>query len=104
MNYRVKLFAATLTFLVVSSAHFVPHSAGAQIGGISEVTVAANRDNYLGLCPAEIRLKGQIKAQEPLGVVRHQFVHSDGTQSAVSQLTINGKGQFTVEETLRETA
>jgi len=36
--------------------------------------------------------------------VRYQFVHSDGTAGAISQLTIDRKDAFTVEETLRKDA
>jgi hypothetical protein len=104
MNYRLNLFAVTLVFLVVLSAHLVPNSASAQIYKITDLSIDVDLQNYSGRCPAEIRVKGQLRADGPLGVVRYQVVHSDGTQSAVSQLTINNKGQFTFEETLRKNA
>ncbi|PYT09242.1 MAG: hypothetical protein DMF60_02950, partial [Acidobacteria bacterium] len=104
MNYRLNLFATTLVFLVVISTDLVPHSASAQLGRISNLTIEADRPNYVGGCPTTIRLTGKFLANEPFGVVRYQFVHSDGTQSAISQLTIDRKDGFTVEETLRKEA
>lgn len=103
MNYRLNLFAVTLVFLVVLSVGLVPRSVSAQ-GMISGLEVAADRNEYLGPCPTEIKLRGKLQAAAPLGVVRYQFVHSDGTQSAVSQLAVNSKGVFNVEETLRKDA
>lgn len=47
MNYR--LFAGTtLAFLASFSAQIVPHSAGSQIGRISELSVAADHEDYSG--------------------------------------------------------
>src|SRR2546430_295747 len=103
MNHRFNLLATTLVFLIVLSTDLAPHSAGAQISWISDLSVAADRSDYSGPCPAEIKLKGQLKANvEMLGVVRYQFVHSDGTPGAISQITINHKGLYTVEDTLRQ--
>jgi len=102
MNYRLHLLATTLVFLIVLSAWLVPHPASAQAGGISNLTIAADRPNYTGTCPTQIILTGKLQANQPIGVVRYQFVHSDGTASAVSQLNIDRKDAFTVEETLRK--
>ena len=104
MTYRLSLFATTLVFLVVISTGLVPHSTSAQAWGISNLTIEADRSNYLGQCPTTIRLTGKFEANQPFGVVNYQFIHSDGTSSAVSHLTINAKGSFTVEETLRRDA
>ena len=104
MNYRLSLFATTLVFLVVLSADLVSYRARAQAWGISNLTIQADRPNYLGQCPTTIRLTGKFEANQPFGVVPYQFIHSDGTSSAVSHLTINAKGGFTVEETLRRDA
>ncbi len=102
MNYRLHLLATTLVFLIVLSAWLVPHPASAQAGGISNLAIAADRPNYTGTCPTQIILTGKLQANQPIGVVRYQFVHSDGTASAVSQLNIDRKDAFTVEETLRK--
>ncbi len=102
MNYRLHLLATTLVFLIVLSAWLVPHPASAQAGGISNLTIAADRPNYTGTCPTQVILTGKLQANQPFGVVRYQFVHSDGTASAVSQLNIDRKDAFTVEETLRK--
>jgi hypothetical protein len=104
MNYRFRLFAATLVVLLVLAAQLVPHFASAQANRITNVIIEVDRQSYSGPCPLEIRLKSRLTAEGPLGVVRYQFVHSDGTPSAVSQLTIDRKGEFTVVETLRKNA
>jgi hypothetical protein len=105
MNYRFDLLGAFLVLLfVVLAAHLVPPLATAQVNMISELSIEANRSDYSGPCPKEIKLKGKLKAEAVLGVVRYQFVHSDGTQGAISQLAINSKGVFTVEETLQKNA
>src|SRR5258708_32619955 len=104
MNYRLSLFATTLVFLVVLSADLVSYRARAQAWGISNLTIQADRPNYLGQCPTTIRLTGKFEANQPFGVVPYQFIHSDGTSSAVSHLTISAKGGFAVEETLRRDA
>jgi len=103
MNYRLSLFfGATLVLLIILSA-LTPRSAVAQAGPISELITSADHPDYAGTCPAEIRLKGQLRSNvETLGVVRYQFVHSDGTQGPISQITINHKGVYTLEETLRQ--
>ena len=104
MNYRLSLLATTLVFLVVFSADLLPRSARAQAWGISNLVIAADRPDYSGQCPTTIRLTGKFEANQPFGVVAYQFIHSDGTSSAVSHLTINAKGGFAVEETLRRDA
>jgi hypothetical protein len=104
MSYRLSLIATTLVFLIVLSAVFAHHSASAQSGRISNVTIEADRPNYAGPCPTAIRLTGKLQSNEPFGVVRYQFVHSDGTPGPVSQLNVNDKGGFTVEETLPKNA
>jgi hypothetical protein len=103
MNYRLSLFfGSTLVLLIILSA-LTPRSAVAQAGPISELITSADHPDYAGTCPAEIRLKGQLRSNvETLGVVRYQFVHSDGTQGPISQITINHKGVYTLEETLRQ--
>jgi len=104
MNYRFNLLSVCLVCLFsVSARYLVPHSVSAQ-GLISALTVGADRADYSGPCPVEIRLTGRLKAEAALGVVRYEFVHSNGTPSAVLQLTVNSAGVFTVEETLRQTA
>lgn len=105
MNYRIILLATPLVLLFGISAHFVPHSARAAVDDrLSEITLWADRAEYLGPCPREITLTGKIQAERPLGVVFYQFMHSDGTPSTQTQLTINSRGQFIVEERLRRTA
>src|SRR5205823_6723435 len=104
MNYRFRLFAATLVVLLVLAAQLVPHFASAQANRITNVIIEVDRQNYSGPCPMEIRLKGRLITEGPLGVIRYQFVHSDGTPSAASQLTIDHKGEFTIVETLRKNA
>src|SRR2546421_5118231 len=104
MNHRFNLLATTLVFLVVISTGLVPRSSSAQAWGISNLVVAADRPDYSGPCPTTIRVTGKFEANQPFGVVNYQFIHSDGTSSAVSHLTINAKGSFTVEETLRRDA
>src|SRR5258708_4728048 len=104
MNHKLNLFATTLIVLAVVTLGLAPSSANAQAGRISELTIAADRPDYDGPCPREIKLTGKLQANEPFGVVRYQFVHSDGTQGAISQLTINRKDAFTVEEIVRKDA
>jgi hypothetical protein len=104
MNQKLNRFATTLIVLVVAILGLASRSANAQASRLSELTIAADRPDYQGSCPREIKLTGKFQANEPFGVVRYQFVHSDGTQSSVSQLNINAKGAYTVEETVRKNA
>src|SRR6266478_1978210 len=104
MKYKLNLVAVTFGFLVALSVGSGAHSARAQVGRISNLTIGADRPDYTGPCPTAIRLTGKLQANEPFGVVRYQFVHSDGTQGAISQLTINRKDAFTVEEMVRKDA
>src|SRR6266478_3004912 len=104
MKYKLNLVAVTFGFLVALSVGSGAHSARAQVGRISNLTIGADRPDYTGPCPTAIRLTGKLQANEPFGVVRYQFVHSDETQSAISQVTIDRKDAFTVEETVRKDA
>src|ERR1700730_15051638 len=102
MNYKLNQFATTLVGLVVVTLALAPGSANAQAGRISDLTIAADRPDYSGPCPTQIRLTGKLQANEPFGVLLYQFVHSDGTSGAIAQLSVNTKGAFTVEETVRK--
>jgi hypothetical protein len=102
---RNKLMTTTLLTSILLAPLFVTagHSSGRQLDMISDLTVAADRSDYVGPCPREIHLKGKFQVNEAgLGLASVQFVHSDGIVEN-GALLINDKREYTFEANLRRT-
>jgi|GEM_PF-3164811 len=98
---RTTLLTSILLALLFVTAG---HASGEQLDMISDLTVEADRSDYIGPCPRDVHLKGTFKVNEAgLGVASVQFVHSDGSAQESRRLPVNDKRVYTFEVDLRHT-
>ena len=102
---RNKLMTTTLLTSILVALLFVTagHVSAQQPSMISDLTVEADRSDYVGPCPRDIHLTGKFQVNEAgLGLASVQFVHSDGILEN-GALLINDKRVYTFEVNLRRT-
>lgn len=102
---KSKLMNTTLLTSVLLALLFVTagHASAQQFDMISNVTLEADNDDYVGPCPKDMHLKGQFQVnQASLGIGSYQVIRLDGDGNAVP-ISLNDKGTRTVDVRFRQT-